>query len=200
VRFAYADPPYIGQSKRHYADHPDYAGEVDQFALIDRLESEYPDGWALSCGMRDLRALLPHCPEKTRVLSWAKPNASFLAYPNAPNARLFYAWEPVLFRLPCRRPTARVMADWLVASRVQKNASGTRGSKPREFCFWLFDAFGITDADTLDDLFPGSGAVTQYLDEWRRTSTFALASKKVDSRVRQRGVPGQIPIEQVKAS
>jgi hypothetical protein len=27
---AYADPPYPGQSHRHYRDHPDYAGEVDR--------------------------------------------------------------------------------------------------------------------------------------------------------------------------
>lgn len=48
MRVAYADPPYIGQSAKHYRNHPDYAGEVDHLALIDRLVSEYPDGWALS--------------------------------------------------------------------------------------------------------------------------------------------------------
>jgi len=47
VRFAYADPPYPGQSKKHYGDHPDYAGEVDHPALIAQLVAEYPDGWAL---------------------------------------------------------------------------------------------------------------------------------------------------------
>jgi hypothetical protein len=25
-RVAYADPPYRGQSRKHYRDHPDYAG------------------------------------------------------------------------------------------------------------------------------------------------------------------------------
>jgi hypothetical protein len=29
VKIAYADPPYPGQAKKHYGDHPDYAGEVD---------------------------------------------------------------------------------------------------------------------------------------------------------------------------
>jgi hypothetical protein len=42
IRFAYADPPYIGQSKRLYGDHPDYAGEVDHAELIDRLMAEFP--------------------------------------------------------------------------------------------------------------------------------------------------------------
>lgn len=36
---AYADPPYPGQAKRHYADHPDYAGEVDHGELMMRLEA-----------------------------------------------------------------------------------------------------------------------------------------------------------------
>lgn len=40
MKLAYADPPYPGEAKRHYADHPDYAGEVDQHALIQRLASE----------------------------------------------------------------------------------------------------------------------------------------------------------------
>jgi hypothetical protein len=48
MRFAYADPPYPGQSKRLYGSHLDYAGEVDHADLIGRLGSGYPDGWALS--------------------------------------------------------------------------------------------------------------------------------------------------------
>jgi hypothetical protein len=39
VLAALADPPYPGQSKKHYADHPDYAGEVDHAELVERLES-----------------------------------------------------------------------------------------------------------------------------------------------------------------
>lgn len=45
-RFAYADPPYPGQSAKHYGDHPDFAGEVDHDELIERLLGY--DGWALS--------------------------------------------------------------------------------------------------------------------------------------------------------
>jgi hypothetical protein len=36
MRLAYADPPYPGKAEL-YADHPDYAGEVDYEALITRL-------------------------------------------------------------------------------------------------------------------------------------------------------------------
>jgi hypothetical protein len=45
MRIGYADPPYPGQSKKHYGDHPDYDGEVDHGALLARL-SAY-DGWVL---------------------------------------------------------------------------------------------------------------------------------------------------------
>ena len=47
VKFAYADPPYIGQAKRHYSHDPNCA-EVDHAELIAQLCSEFPDGWALS--------------------------------------------------------------------------------------------------------------------------------------------------------
>lgn len=40
MRVAIADPPYIGQSAKHYADHPDYAGEVDHLLLLRRLQLE----------------------------------------------------------------------------------------------------------------------------------------------------------------
>ena len=43
IRIGYADPPYPGCAHL-YKDHPDYAGEVDHAALVERLRSEY-DGW-----------------------------------------------------------------------------------------------------------------------------------------------------------
>src|SRR5262245_15281863 len=48
LRFAYADPPYPKLARKYYRDHPDYGGEVDHHALINRLVEEFPDGWALS--------------------------------------------------------------------------------------------------------------------------------------------------------
>lgn len=33
LRVTVADPPYPGQSKKHYGDHPDYAGEVDHLSF-----------------------------------------------------------------------------------------------------------------------------------------------------------------------
>ena len=33
------------------------------------------------------------------------------------------------------------------------------GGKPRDFCRWMFGLLGARVGDTLDDLFPGTGAV-----------------------------------------
>ena len=56
-RFAYADPPYVGQARRHYGRE-----EVDHRALIAQLEMY--DGWALSCSSPSLQTLLPALPSQ----------------------------------------------------------------------------------------------------------------------------------------
>lgn len=43
MRFAYADPPYIGCAHLYPEKR-----EIDHDELIARLLSDYPDGWALS--------------------------------------------------------------------------------------------------------------------------------------------------------
>jgi hypothetical protein len=96
MRFAYADPPYIGQARRHYGGHADYAGEVNHAALIEQLEAEY-DGWALSLSMKSFLHLARLVPEDVLTLSWVKP----IAPPMGDNRH--YSWEPVFLR-PLRRP------------------------------------------------------------------------------------------------
>ena len=44
---------------------------------------------------------------------------------------------------------------------------GLSGAKPKDFCFWLFEVLGMEKEDTLDDLFPGTGIVTELLKEWK---------------------------------
>jgi hypothetical protein len=161
MRFAYADPPYPGQSKTHYEDHPDYAGEVEHPALVEQLVAEYPDGWALSTTTGALRWLLPLCPEDTRVLAWVKPFCSW-----KPGVAIAHAWEPVLF-VGGRNRYGEVQTgrDWVAASppvftgEHKRIGDGTKGQKPLAFCYWLFDLFGAVEGDELLDLFPGSGAV-----------------------------------------
>jgi len=161
--FAYADPPYPGQSAKHYADHPDYAGEVDHQQLIERLESEF-DGWLLHTSSSALIDVLPLCPEGVRVFAWVKPFAAFKR-----NVSPAYAWEPVIVKPlrkgePNQRPESPVMRDWFSCSITLKK--GLTGVKPFEVCQWLFEAVGLQPEDEFHDLFPGTGAVQRAHDEW----------------------------------
>jgi hypothetical protein len=41
------------------------------------------------------------------------------------------------------------------------------GAKPRPWVEWVLNALGYRDGDTVDDLFPGSGAVSSVLNQGR---------------------------------
>jgi hypothetical protein len=150
MRVAYADPPYIGQAKKHYSHDPRCA-EVDHAELVAKLNGY--DAWALSLSSPTLRIILPMCPEDVRVMAWVKPFASF-----KPNVNPAYAWEPVIVRGGRKRgrdePTAR---DWVSCNITLKK--GLSGAKPEAFCFWLFDVLGMQAGDEFDDIFPGTGGV-----------------------------------------
>jgi hypothetical protein len=45
---------------------------------------------------------------------------------------------------------------------------GLVGVKPEAFAFWLFEVMGMVPWDTLDDLFPGSCAITEAHARWLR--------------------------------
>jgi len=163
MKFAYADPPYLGCGRLYAKHHPEaliWDDPETHRQLIQRLCDEYPDGWALSLHEPSLRVLLPMCPEDVRVAAWVKPFAAF-----RPNVNPAYAWEPVIFRGGRDRdrlePTVR---DWVSANITMER--GLAGAKPREFCFWLFQLLGAQKNDTLDDLFPGTGAVTAAWKEY----------------------------------
>jgi hypothetical protein len=168
IRVAYADPPYIGQSARHYAHQPDYAGEVDHAALVEHLTCNFPDGWALSASSVSLREILPLCPADTRIAAWVKPFHAFKR-----GIRPAYAWEPLLFRggrnhkhqPPPKGGAATTPKDWIAASITLQR--GLVGVKPKAFCFWLFDLLNLQPGDDFVDLFPGSGAVTAAWQQWQ---------------------------------
>jgi hypothetical protein len=168
LRLAYADPPYPGKAWI-YRDHHDYAGEVDHAALIRRLQGY--DGWALSTSTAALPAVLALCPPGVRVAAWhrgERPTAS--RWP-------LNAWEPVIYaggrpdpsRLSATDATRRV--DSLVhgVSAMTTLPGRVVGAKPAAFCRWIFDLLGAHPCDTLDDLFPGSGAVTRAWAIFSRT-------------------------------
>jgi hypothetical protein len=157
ARLAYADPPYPGNAWL-YRGHPDYAGEVDHGELLARLAGY--DGWALSTSAEALPAVLALCPPGARVAAWhrgERPAASW---------EPLSAWEPVIYS-PGRPVDPATLAgrrtDSLVCgvSALTTLPGRVTGTKPAAFCRWVFGLLGAAPGDTLDDLFPGSGAVSR---------------------------------------
>jgi hypothetical protein len=163
MRFAYADPPYLGccalYSHEHDVDGRCWDEAATHAHLIQRLQTDFPDGWALSASSSSLATLLPMCPTVVRVSPWVKPFASF-----KPNVNPAYAWEPVIWRGGRKRtreePTVR---DWYTGNITLRR--GLTGAKPDGFCFWIFDLLNMQSGDELIDLYPGTGAVTTA---WQR--------------------------------
>jgi hypothetical protein len=156
MKIAYADPPYIGCAHLYPEKE-----EVDHRSLLRDLQ-QY-DGWALSCSspsLGEILGMLNGC--EYRVGAWVKPFAVF-----KPNVNPAYAWEPVIFVPPPRKrtrdePTRR---DWVSSNiTLQK---GMVGAKPKDFCFWIFELLNICpEEDEFEDMYPGSGAVTEYYKSW----------------------------------
>ena len=159
MRAAYADPPYIGLAWR-YKDQP-VCAEVDHADLIARLGREY-DCWALSCHTPSLKAILAMCPDDVRVMAWIKPFCSF-----KPGVGVAYAWEPLILCGGRKRTRAQgTVRDWCSESITLRK--GFIGRKPARLMYWLFDVMNLGRGDTLDDLYPGSGAVTEAWNAYQR--------------------------------
>jgi hypothetical protein len=163
MKFAYADPPYLGQGRHYEAYHPEAKlwNDPDQHRkLISRLIIDYPDGWALSASSPSLKTILPMCPSKVRICAWVKPFAVA-----KPFVEITYAWEPVIiFGGRKREHGSGFIRDWLSENACM--SSDIIGQKPRRFCRWVFELLGALPGDTLDDIFPGSGVVTCAWQEW----------------------------------
>jgi hypothetical protein len=159
LRFAYADPPYPGTAKRHYGREKNFAGEVDHRELVRALTSSGFDGWALSTSSKALRAVLPLCPETSRVTAWVKP----IGVPRSTYG-MHSTWEPLIV-VPGRvlRPGRR---DFLSAQPAKRGGT-LSGRKPLAFCAFLFQSLGMLPGDELVDCFPGTGIVSRA---WRELS------------------------------
>ena len=161
MRFAYADPPYLGLAVAFYGDRHPEAAVYDTVEghrnLIERLCAEYPDGWAMSLHEPALRTILNLCPPDVRVMPWVKPFASF-----KPGVGVAYAWEPVIVRGGRKRTrTQRTVRDWVAANITMRK--GFPGAKPADFTQWVLDVLNAQPGDTVDDLFPGSGMVSEVI-------------------------------------
>lgn len=153
-----------------YKNHPDYAGEVDHKLLIERLVGEYPDGWALSTAERSLQDVLSVCPRGCRVLAWCRPFPPPMGYPS-------YNWEPVIM-VGGRKLDGVVPKSFTTVDHVNVAGKSFVGAKPEGFCFWVFRCLGALPGDTLDDLFPGSGAVGRAWDKYQRQVRLPLHMEK----------------------
>ncbi len=162
ARLGYADPPYVGCAHL-YSDQPDYAGEVDHGALIRSLEADF-DGWVLhAAATPKSMAVIAPLVEQTgaRWCSWVKGFAAFKR-----NVPVAYAWEPVIIK-PARKPVVSkrlVMRDWIECPITMRR--GLTGAKPEAVCHWAFELLGARPDDTLTDLFPGTGAVSEAWRVW----------------------------------
>jgi len=166
MKFAYADPPYLGCGDLYAKHHPealDWNDPKRHEELIAQLQCDFPDGWAMSLSSPSLRVILPMCPDDCRVSAWVKPFAVF-----KPNVGVAYAWEPVIWRGGRRRTREQFTSrDWHSANiTLQK---GLPGAKPPSFCRWIFEILNAQPDDELVDLFPGTGAITDAWQDWNAT-------------------------------
>lgn len=169
-RFAYADPPYPGLSG-YYPEQR----EVPHGPLIRRLQLEYPDGWALSTSAESLLNVWCFCPE-ARLFIWVKKPRGHL------KSRVLSSFEALLVFLGHERRLAvsQDLRDVLIARGRHRSFPGALiGMKPPAFCEWMFRLLGVRPGDQLDDLFPGSGAVTEAFR--RFTDPGGTAMKSVDA-------------------
>ena len=160
MRFAYADPPYLGCGRMYAAHHPDaliWDDPETHRRLIERLPDEWPDGWVLSLHVPSLQTLLAFCPKDVRV------GAACKTFGQIRLTAVQWMWEPVIFRGGRKGRQTPLVRDWLTYNTAPRSAArdgGLIGGKPNDFCQWVFGLLGAARGDALDDLFPGTGAVT----------------------------------------
>ncbi len=181
MRLAIADPPYppligsggrknrasrwYGTGQRSRKDRPaDQHPEADAWddparhrLLLEQLVNEY-DGWAIATSPDGIAAYGP-LPVGTRIMAWVKTNAIPGAH------RLRSCWEPVILYPPVGRRSSRTeagqMPDVLTAAAPRR---GFPGAKPPEWTAWVLEAMSWDPrTDQVDDLFPGSGAVSEVI-------------------------------------
>ena len=177
MRLCIADPPYLGKAEMFYGErktkdfnvggkinpttkadvHPDATRWDDPStheAMVRDLTANY-DGWAIALLPDNLTSYLAWVPQRTRIAVWHDPRVM----PTGAHPRR--RWEAVLVHTPVgRRRTSDVstpVGDVLTC--VHPNGSFA-GAKPPQWTRWVLDMLGYdAETDTVDDLFPGSGAV-----------------------------------------
>ena len=141
----------------HHEDAAKWDDPATPRALMEELEASY-DGWAIATAHDGIPVygVLPRC---ARIAIWHRPNAG------AGASRIKNTWEPVIVRPPTDRLSSRLMGGQVPdllscpAPRV-----GFAGAKPVQWTRWVLDLLGYQDGiDTVFDIFPGSGMVSNAL-------------------------------------
>lgn len=177
MKLAIADPPYLGRAVRWYGEngcgdgygknqadnHPEayiWDNPETHKNLVKQLEQDY-DGWAIAMTVHSLSTYLSVVETDSRngirVGVWQKPSA----YPSG--SRIGNYWEPVLFRIPNARKgrnSGKPVKDVLTAMPLRSNFVG---AKPPEWTNWVLEMLGYKQGDVVEDLFVGSGAVSQAI-------------------------------------
>lgn len=167
MKLGYADPPYLGCGTlyaSHHADALAWDDPATHARLVEQLQDEF-DGWVLHGSATPASiALYGSLVEKTgaRWCSWVKQFAAFKR-----NVPVAYAWEPVIIKA-VRKPVVSkrlVMRDWIMCPITMRR--GLTGAKPEPVVHWALELAAMRPDDELDDLFPGTGAVTKAWRSWQ---------------------------------
>ena len=179
MKLCIADPPYLGRAVRWYGaggigygsgigqadNHPEAAlwddPETHKQLAKDLMENY--DGFAIAMSVHSLSTYLSVIETKDRngirVCVWHKPSS----LPSA--SRIQNIWEPVIIKVPAdRRSNKKGIRTKDVMSALPLR-SGFVGSKPREWTRWVLDLMGYEEADEIVDLFNGSGAVSNAINQ-----------------------------------
>lgn len=144
----------------HHPDAADWDTAESHRALLERVHGLY-DGWAIATSA-DGAEYYGQLPRGARTLIWVKPR------PMPGGNRIIASYEVVLAYVPDDRRSRNsgpLVPDVLIEPA---GAAGFTGSKPPRWTHWVLDALGYDpDADTVDDLFPGSGAVSTAIEHYQ---------------------------------
>jgi hypothetical protein len=93
-------------------------------------------------------------------MTWIKPGS----FPGG--SRIINSWEPVIVKVPKDRKgrhKGKLIVDYLICPSPRQKYVGT---KPVKWTNWVLEAMGVRKGDTVDDLFNGSGLVSQAIAEY----------------------------------
>jgi hypothetical protein len=125
-----------------------------------------------------------------RWCSWVKGFAAFKR-----NVSVAYAWEPIIVRGGRRRTRQQhTVRDWHACNITLRR--GFTGAKPEGVIRWLLEVWNAEKTDTIDDIFPGSGAVSRALEAWKTERTLWEQNAPADlPRTGDAEQPKALPIE-----